>query len=204
MLHKWTNDCSSIKDETDKTADQDQRKTILSFRLREEPSILPRTYPLRVPPSLSKLRLPQHITIWLPNLHILKQDKGKQAAKAEVDESAKEWHIDFDYNDTLGDTRYIYHRTPKKLRTPLEPDKSGQSPPTGWGIWIEEDFVFPWYLPLLLMALVIGMLIFSAWYSHTQSPKASAWPIGGYVLAAVALPVTGWMTWAKDSKHARI
>ncbi|OAL49059.1 hypothetical protein IQ07DRAFT_512442 [Pyrenochaeta sp. DS3sAY3a] len=113
--------------------------------------------------------------------------------------------LEVDYDDRLADARAIYHRTPKKLRTRLKPDPTGASPPIAWAIWIDEDFVVPWYLPLSLLIASIGNVIFAAWYTaESGTVKANGWTIGGGILTAVVTAFNGWVLWAKDSKHPRM
>jgi hypothetical protein len=103
------------------------------------------------------------------------------------------------------DPQTIYHRTPKKLSTPLKPDPTGRNPPIAWAIWIDEDFVVPWYLPLLLLIAAIGVVVFVAVYTAEEgTPKANGWTIGSCVLAALVMAFNGWVLWAKDSKHPRM
>jgi hypothetical protein len=98
----------------------------------------------------------------------------------------------------------IYHRTPKKLQKPLKPDRTGIQPPIAWAIWIDEDFVIPWYLPILLLVASIGIVIFAAVYTaEVGTPNANGWTISSCILAALVIAFNSWVLWAKDSKHPR-
>lgn len=113
--------------------------------------------------------------------------------------------LEVDFDDRLADPRAVYHRTPKKLHTGLKPDPTGKHPPIAWAIWIDEDFVVPWYLPLSLLIAAIGIVVFAGWYTaEAGTVKANGWTIGSCVLAAVVMAFNGWVLWAKDSKHPRM
>lgn len=129
--------------------------------------------------------------------------KGKQPAPTlpqDINVSRVDMHLEFDYQD---DAHIIYNHTPKKLHEPL---KSNPAKPTiAWAIWIDEDFVVPWYLPISLLITAVGVVVFAAVFTAEEgTPKANGWTIGSCVLAAVVMAFNGWVLWAKDSKHPRM
>ncbi|KAF2032143.1 hypothetical protein EK21DRAFT_61594 [Setomelanomma holmii] len=107
--------------------------------------------------------------------------------------------IELNYRNTLVGPRFIYNRTPIKIRALLIPDLRGQAPPIGWAIWIDEEFA---YMSLIFMAMSVGILVFAAWYTAEETPKANGWAVGSYLLCALTFILGGWIAWAKDSKHA--
>jgi hypothetical protein len=145
---------------------------------------------------------------WVAARNELTNLTGK--GKAAVSKLAKDiqWElkdIEVDHEDIYQNPLTIYHRTLKKVGDHLKPDHTGLMGSIGWAIWIEEDFVVPWYVPFTMLTISIGIFVFAAWYTaEAGTLKANGWTIGSFLLAAVTLSFNAWVSWAKDSKHPRI
>ncbi|KAH8629745.1 asparagine synthetase [Alternaria alternata] len=192
MLHLWVNECDAANKVANTSADEQERwHTHLIMKFKNK------TYKLRLP--ISKL-LP-HLT-WETRTTVITLDLEDQRApelgrrpetgsEQSKPPDLRSASIEFDHGS---DTFYMYHRTPKKL-SKLKSDPTGVNTPVAWAIWIDEDFSVPWYLILVLILIIIATCVFAPFYG---------WPIGSYIIAATGLAMTGWILWAKDSKHPRL
>ena len=108
--------------------------------------------------------------------------------------------LEIDY-PPITEPTFIYNRVPKKLHRPMEIDRRGICPPIGWAIWIEEDFVVPWFIPVTFFIIAIAVFVFALWYTAEQGPKANGWTIGTGLLSILTFVFTAWVLRTKDSKH---
>lgn len=78
----------------------------------------------------------------------------------------------------------IFNSTPKKVREKLA-WTSGDYPPPGWGIGVEEKFSFPWYAIVILSLIPTGSIVFAVgWWIHH-----------GPTMFGVAAAVVGWSSY---------
>lgn len=112
--------------------------------------------------------------------------------------------IQVEIDHTLVGSRYIHSRLPKRLRKNLVPEPYGIKPIIGWGIWVDEDFAIPWYIPVFLTIVSTGVFVFAIRYTSENAPKANGWTIGSFLLTPINLIFSAWVLRAKDSKHARM
>ncbi|KAF2821881.1 hypothetical protein CC86DRAFT_386235 [Ophiobolus disseminans] len=178
MAHIWTTDCSH-----ESNGDQKER--------RESQEYLDSLWPWsQFPPS---------IVLYFPDREAPEKGKGKQPVQ-DNDEDL-DWmstaSMDVDFGDTLADPRFTYHRTPKKLHSPLTIDPHGTNPPIGWAIWIDKNFAVPWYLPLALAVHSVAVFVFAIWYTAETAPKANGWVIGSFVFTPVSLVFGVWVLKAR-------
>lgn len=133
-------------------------------------------------------------------------DKGKEhAANARGNMRWASRDIEVDHGEVFADPQTIYRRTPKKLDGPIELNIAGLTTTVGWAIWIDGDFVVPWFIPSTISTISIGIFVFAAWYTADAGwPKANGWTISSFLVAAAALSFNAWVSWAKDSMHPRI
>lgn len=94
---------------------------------------------------------------------------------------------------------YVYNGVPKKIRERLFTDPTVKKPVDGWGLWIEEDFIIPWYTLVILnlvpfIALCVGAIESSKYGLTWLSVSAYGVSLSSFVFAQ-------WIAKAKDSKR---
>ncbi|KAJ4297974.1 hypothetical protein N0V90_005873 [Kalmusia sp. IMI 367209] len=212
MTHLWLNTQEHGEISNPKRP-QKQKKRSLRLKLywKESKQSLPvddREIPRETFDSFPWLRMASCIRIFLPKFPQRESSPGDAAIPGDqTDDSAMSWirntSIEVDYGSNLVHPRFIYHRTPKKLRERLTLDPNGEEPPIGWAIWIDEDFAVHWSVLIALNIISLGLFVFAIVYTAKSGQKANGWTIGSCAIALVNIVFTSWVLRSKDSKHAR-
>jgi hypothetical protein len=74
-----------------------------------------------------------------------------------------------------------------------------EKPVSGWGLWIEEEFIIPWYAFVFFNCIPIVSAVVGVYFSTKYGLGWLA--VGGYGVAASSFLLTQWIGKAKDSKR---
>lgn len=92
------------------------------------------------------------------------------------------------------DRYQIYKSLPRKLGRPMHTG-------IGWAIWVEEDFVLPWYLPLVITFFAFGLFTTMVAMSYEKGVELNFLTVGNFVLTCFTVAYSAWILREKDSKH---
>jgi len=96
------------------------------------------------------------------------------------------------------DSFWVFHETPKRIKSRLVRDAHCNAPPAGWGLWVEEGFMMPGYL-LVLVNLIPG--IFLAIAVSLSIHHGLTWlSMASYALSVTTFVFSQWVLKAKDSR----
>ncbi|KAH7128673.1 hypothetical protein B0J11DRAFT_525472 [Dendryphion nanum] len=94
---------------------------------------------------------------------------------------------------------HALHEIPKKIRTPLSVDPNARKPVTGWGLWIEEDFIIPWVVLVIINLIPFSTLIVGLVETSKHGPTWIALSAYGVTLSTFLF--SQWVVMMKDSKR---
>lgn len=93
---------------------------------------------------------------------------------------------------------YIFNEVPKRIRKRLARDSTGK-PVAGWGLWIEEEFIIPWYALVILN--ILPAIALSVGVFQSSKHGLTWFAVSAYGVALSAFVFMQWVAKAKDSKR---
>lgn len=94
---------------------------------------------------------------------------------------------------------HVFNEVPKRIRERLFTDPTCHKPVAGWGLWVEEEFIIPWYTLVLLNVLPTVTLFVGVFESSKHGLTWLALSAYGVTLSAFMFAL--WVAKAKDSKR---
>ncbi|KAF2998639.1 hypothetical protein E8E13_007567 [Curvularia kusanoi] len=202
LMHLWTSNCSPKPTISNNAGPRQQRWPDIKIRFGKQEESLTDIFPTSVAP-MPWLRDIVSIEIGFPD----RSPSEGIPSTFNVPDDPPSWLRDatltLTYESATVEPKFVYSRMPKKLKTKMAPDPNGIRGPIGWAIWVEEDFVVPWWLPLVFLIVALGAFLFAITYTATHGPKANGWTISTGLLSIITFVFTAWVLWTKDSKHGR-
>ena len=95
------------------------------------------------------------------------------------------------------ESSHVFNEVPKRIRERLSSDTSKAV--AGWGLWVEEEFIIPWYTLVLLNLLPIVTLFVGVFQSFKHGLTWLA--LSAYGVTLPAFVFAQWVAKAKDSKR---
>jgi hypothetical protein len=93
---------------------------------------------------------------------------------------------------------HVFNEVPKRIRERLFTDPTCHKPVAGWGLWVEEEFIIPWYTLVLLNLLPFVTLLVGIFESSKHGVTWLALSAYGVTLSAFIF--AQWVAKTKDSK----
>lgn len=123
------------------------------------------------------------------------QNQIELSGQVELSELGIEAEMSLDSNS---ESFWVFNETPKRIRKQLIRDSSCKSPPAGWGLWIEEDFVIPW--PFLVLINLVSAAFLAIAVGLSIRHGLTGFSVASFGVSLMALVLSQWIAITKDSK----